>query len=201
MKFIPSVLKLLLLLYVLTSNSAVAGPISFDNIKSNWGSVLGGAVTTVAIHELGHFTVAEIEDANAYFDGATVRYRDSDGSDRQNLRLSSAGFQMQWLVSEYAFGRLKQTDLSDQSRAWNAGLVLGHIGISLTYLTILRNNKDGDAAGIADAHDTSTGKVVALLALPAILDSWRLFGEASPKWTSWASRGTKLIGIAAVWEF
>lgn len=178
-----------------------AQSVSLDQLKQHWGPTLGGAVTTIALHEAGHLLVAGIEDADPYFDGLTIKYNQFDGSDRQGLRLSSAGFQAQWITSEYAFRRLKQSDLNDQQKAWNAGLILGHIGITAAYLTFLKDEEFGDVTGIANATGLSNSEVIALLTIPAILDTWRLFGEQSPKWAAWTSKGYKVLGITAIWTF
>jgi hypothetical protein len=183
------------------ATNAFAEGVDIDILKTNWGVTLGGAAATIAIHELGHFVVAGIEDADAYFDGLTVKYRDYDGSDRQNLRLSSAGYQAQWLASEYAFKQLDQPSLNQKQKAWNAGLILGHIGITVAYLTFLKDEENGDVSGISEATGLSTGEVIALLTIPAVLDSWRLFGKNSPKWAGWTSKGFKAVGITAVWTF
>ncbi len=183
------------------ATNAFAEDVDVVSLKTNWGVTLGGAATTIAIHELGHFVVAGIEDAEAHFDGLTVKYRNYDGSDRQNLRLSSAGYQAQWLASEYAFKRLDQPGLSQKQRAWNAGLILGHIGITAAYLTFLKENENGDVSGISEATGMSTSEVLALLTIPAVLDSWRLFGKNSPKWAGWTSKGFKAVGITAIWSF
>jgi len=55
----------------ITTNAFAEG-VDVVSLKTNWGVTLGGAATTIAIHELGHFVVAGIEDADAYFDGLTV---------------------------------------------------------------------------------------------------------------------------------
>jgi len=183
------------------ATNALAEGVDVDSLKMNWGAMLGGAVATIAIHEMGHFVVAGIEDADAHFDGLTVKYRDYDGTDRQNLRLSSAGYQAQWLASEYAFKQLDQPGLSQGQVAWNTGLILGHIGITAAYLTFLRDHEDGDVSGISEATGLSTAEVLALLSIPAVLDSWRLFGRNSPKWAGWASKGSKVVGITAIWTF
>lgn len=198
----PSI-RLLQALALLLSllNSANAGQFVANQIKENWGITLAGAATTIAIHELGHFMVAGLEDVDASFDGVTVTYRNTENTDRQNLRLSSAGYQFQWLASEYAFSQLDRPQLSARARAWNSGMVLGHIGITIAYLSFLKDHEDGDAVGSSIAAGMSTDQLVGLLAIPAVLDSWRLFGKHSPHWASWASRGFKTIGISAVWTF
>lgn len=196
-----SVAKIVCLSAIILPISAHAQLINIEQIKSSWGLVLGGAATSIAAHELGHFMVAEHEDADAYFDNITVKYRHTDGSDKQNLRLSSAGYQTQWLTSELGFYQLNQANISDNKRAWNAGLVIGHLGITAAYLTFLKDHEDGDARGVSSATDISTDKIVALLAIPALLDSWRLFGQNTPKWASWTSQGFKAVGISAIWQF
>lgn len=188
------------LLLGLSSTVAVGQP-AWLGSGENWGTLLGGAVTTIFAHELGHLAVAEIEDADAYLDGTTIKYHNLDGTDQQNLRLSSAGFQAQWLVSEYAFRQLEQSGLSPQRQSWNAGLVLGHLGISAAYLTFLKDHEYGDVRGIAQATGLSNDEVAVLLNIPALLDGWRLFNENAPRWSAWVSRGYKAAGITLVWTF
>ncbi len=175
--------------------------VDLPTLQSNWQITIGVFATSVVAHEAGHFLVAGLEDAEPYFDGLTVKYHNSDNSDRQNLRLSSAGFQAQWLVSEYAFLRLNSDSLEPRQSAWNTGLVLGHLGITAAYLTFLGDHEDGDVEGIAAATGLSNGEVLALITLPALLDTWRLFGNNTPRWASWVSPGYKALGISAVWNF
>lgn len=182
-------------------NIANAEQLNLETIKDNWGITLGGAATTIVIHELGHFLAAELENVDASFDGVTIKYDNTEGTDRQGLRLSSAGYQMQWLASEYAFWQLSRPQISARTRAWNTGIVLGHIGITAAYLSFLKDQQEGDSVGVSEATNMSTDQLVALLAIPAVLDSWRLFGKHSPRWASWASRGFKTVGISAIWTF
>ena len=196
-------LKALLLLLCLGISpfTAQAESVPFSTIKNHWGLALGGAAATLAVHELGHFLVAELEDAEPYFDGTTIKYRNSDGTDQQNLRLSSSGFQAQWIASEYAFHRLRQDSLSERQTAWNAGMVLGHIGITAAYLLFIQDQENGDVEGISDATGLSTAEVLGIITLPAVLDSMRLAGVGSPRVLGWTSGGFKAIGITAVWAF
>ena len=191
----------LLILLCALPLAARAEGVRLDTLKSHWGLVLGGAATTLAIHELGHLMVAGLEGADPYFDGTTIKYREAEGTDEQNLRLSSSGFQAQWITSEYAFHQLRRNDLNQSQRAWNAGLVLGHIGITAAYLLVIQDQDYGDVEGISNATGLSTTEVLGLLTLPAFLDSLRLFGENSPDWLGWTSAGYKAVGITAVWTF
>ena len=173
---------------------------NLDSIRQHLTATLAGAASTIALHELGHFTAAKIESVHAEFDGATIVYPNQNLSKTQSLRLSTAGYQSQWLAAEYAFQRLKKPATDDQ-KAFHVGMILGHIGISLAYLTVLKGHQNGDSLGTAAASSLSEDQVLLALAIPAALDSWRLFGKHPPKWLPLVSRGSKAIGIAAVWSF
>ncbi len=185
----------------LSPTIAQAQLVDLANLKSNWPIMLGGIAVTIAGHELGHFLVAEIEDADAYFDNFTVKYRNQDDSDQQALRLSSAGFQSQWIISELAFAELTQPSLSSNKQALLGGLVLGHIAITAAYLAVLKDHQEGDTTGIAGATSYSSNDIAWAIALPAAIDAWRLFGKQTPRWAPWVSAGAKAGGIAAVWQF
>lgn len=180
---------------------ARAQTVDLDTLGTHWQATLGGAAATIVAHEFGHLLVGATEDAEPYFDGLSIKYRHYDGTDRQGLRLSSAGFQAQWLVSEYAFHRLHSSPGEPGSRAWNAGLILGHLGITAAYLTFLRDHEDGDVTGIVSATGLSTAEVLTLISLPAVLDGWRLFGNDTPRWAGWVAPGMKGLGITAIWTF
>ena len=145
-------------------------------------------------HEIGHFAVAESMNVKAEFDGVTVVYPDSNLTPRQQLRVASAGFQSQWVLSELAFHYLDKPNVEHRGVA--TGAVLAHIAITTAYLTFLKNHRDGDVAGISAALGKSRSNVALTLALPALLDTWRLFGEP-PDWIPHLSRTSK--GLAMVW--
>ena len=77
--------------------------------------------------------------------------------------------------------------------------MLAHIAITTAYLTFLKNNRDGDVAGMATALGKSRSNVALTLALPALLDTWRLFGDP-PDWVPHLSRIGKGLGVAWVWN-
>ncbi len=199
MRPVRFILFVILLLASIKTSSADSG--NYDIIKNNIGFTLSGMVASVFVHELGHFLVAEAEGVDAYFDGMTIRYKGTDGSDKQRLHLSSAGYQAQWALSEYAFHKLDQPNLTKQKTALNIGFILGHVAISAAYLTVLRDHEDGDVEGVANASSLSSEQMVSLLAIPALLDTWRLFGDNSPRWSGWVSKGIKGVGISAVWLY
>ncbi len=181
--------------------AANAQAASLEQLKQHWQSVAAGVATTIAIHELGHLAVAATENVDAEFNGLSIVYPEDDLSDRSHLRLASAGYQSQWLASEYAFHQLDKTPDSAKQRAFYQGMVLGHIGITAAYLTFLKNHDQGDSLGISEASSLSTDQVALSLAIPAALDSWRLFGTSPPRWVPMVSKSSKLAGVALVWTF
>ena len=171
----------------------LAGPLGEFDLRG----LATGAIGMIVGHEIGHFAVAESMNVRAEFDGVTVVYPDSNLTSRQHLRVASAGFQSQWVLSELAFHYLDKPDVEQHSVA--TGAVLAHIAITTAYLTSLKNNRDGDVAGIAAALGKSRSNVTLTLALPALLDAWRLFGEP-PDWIPQLSRTSKGLGIVWIWN-
>ena len=88
-----------------------------------------GVIGMIVGHEIGHFAVAESMNVKAEFDGVTVVYPNSSLTPRQHLRVASAGFQGQWLLSELAFHYLDKPDVEQHSVA--TGAVLAHIALPL----------------------------------------------------------------------
>ena len=171
----------------------LAGPLE----EFNSTGLATGAIGMIVGHEIGHFAVAESMNIKAEFDGVTVVYPNSNLTPRQHLRVASAGFQSQWLLSELAFHYLDKPNAEQHSVA--TGAVLAHIAITTAYLTFLKNNKDGDVVGMATALGKSRSNVALTLALPALLDTWRLFGEP-PDWVPHLSRIGKGSGVVWVWN-
>jgi hypothetical protein len=189
-----NVIRLTTFIFVLFAPCHVlGGPLGEFDLRG----LATGAIGMIVGHEIGHFAVAESMNVKAEFDGVTVVYPNSSFTSRQHLRVASAGFQSQWLLSELAFHYLDKPDVEQRSVA--TGAVLAHIAITAAYLTFLKNNKDGDVIGMATALGKSRSNVALTLALPALLDTWRLFGEP-PDWVPHLSRIGKGLGVAWVWN-
>jgi hypothetical protein len=134
-------------------------------------------------------------------DGLTIIYPGAIMTDAERLQVSSAGFQAQWLVSELALRYRKDRKLTDFSDSYNAGLVGAHLAITAAYMTVLRNHEDGDLQGMSEATGISNDKLAVFVAIPALLDTWRLFGKNVPEWVPSLSVATKGIGVAMIWTF
>jgi hypothetical protein len=176
--------------------AAVAGEgWSPAEVSEDWLGFITGMAGSIAAHELGHVLVARTHGYYIEHDGLSLTFTPAFRSRSDHLRVASAGFQGQWLAAEAAFAA------GDKWGNLGAGLVCGHLATSLAYLAILKNHKRGDTVGMAKASGLSVDQVALLAAIPAVLDSWRLFGRDVPNWVPGLSLGLKGAGIAAVWTY
>ncbi len=196
MKLISSLLILAALL-----TPAVAGAWSLRQIGDKTGAFLLGFASGYLAHEAGHVLVATAKGYDVELDGVTIIYPDAQMSDSDRLQISSAGFQAQWLATEAAFLYRDKKELSPTSDNFTAGVIGSHLAITTAYLTVLRDHQDGDTYAMAGATDLSTGQIAALLAVPAILDTWRLFGNDVPQWVPALSVSAKGAGFVAIWTY
>jgi len=164
-------------------------------------SVLFGFLGGLFAHELGHMSVATVRGIDFEFDGLSIVYPEPGLSDKDRLLVASAGFQLQWLASEIAFHYLesRKDDVATMNTA--AGVILSHLGITAAYLTFLKNDAQGDIEGMSEATGISNDRLALAVALPALMDGWRLFGNTVPKWVPPLSALSKGIGVAWVWTY
>ena len=174
---------------------------SFDLIKEDKSNVLLGFFGGIAVHELGHITVAALKGTDIKFDRLSITYPDPDLTDDDRLQLSSAGFQSQWIASELAFRYLTDENTATRIRNRAAGVVLSHLAITAAYMTFLKNDSNGDIDGMSRATGISNDRLLLAVTVPAILDGWRLLGHTVPKWVSTASVVTKGVGITWAWTY
>ncbi len=174
---------------------------SFDELHRDKKSVLFGFLGGLFAHELGHISVATIRGVDFEFDGLSIVYPEANLSDKNRLLVASAGFQVQWLASEIAFHYLEKSkaDLAAMNTA--AGVILSHLGVTAAYLTFLKNHSQGDIEGMSEATGISNDHLALAVAVPALLDGWRLLGTTTPNWVPQLSVLTKGIGVAWAWTY
>ena len=164
---------------------------------SGWGALTAGFAAGLAAHEAGHLLVAKSLGVETQWHGLSITYPDPDLSPQEHFRVASAGIQTQWLVSEAAF-------LWDRGRVesdFAAGAILAHLVTSAAYLTVLKDHSEGDLRGMETASGIHRDKIAAYIAVPFLLDTWRLFDPDAPKWAGYLSIGLKGYGIGYVWNF
>jgi hypothetical protein len=174
---------------------------SLSQTGNKTSAFLLGFASGYLAHEAGHVIVASTKGYNVSLDGPTIIYPNANMSKADSLQVSSAGFQAQWLVSEAGFLYRGKNELTPTSDNFTAGVVCSHLVITTAYLTVLRNHHQGDLHGVSEATGLSTGQLAAMVAIPAILDSWRLFGDDIPKWVPALSIGAKGAGLVAIWTY
>jgi hypothetical protein len=174
---------------------------SFDNASSEWERFALGIASGYGAHELGHYVVAKSKGYQVSHDGLSITYPDAKFTPADHLQVASAGFQTQWLMAEWAFRDRHGNKKKEAPNNFEAGVICAHLGITLAYLTALKDHPQGDVAGIADATKFSNDRVALALAIPGILDAWRLFGNQVPEWVPQLSMLTKVVGIGWAWTY
>ena len=185
----------------LTLSPAPAKAWSLRQLGDETAAFLLGFAGGYLAHEAGHVIIAKSKGYDVKLDGVSIIYPGAEMSDSDRLQVASAGFQAQWLTTEAAFLYRGKNELGPTSDNFTAGLICSHLAISAAYLTVLRDNTEGDTYAMSEATDLSTGQIAALLAIPAVLDTWRLFGDDVPQWVPALSVGAKGAGFIAIWTY
>ena len=133
-------LKKLLLLFLCIPLNGWAGSIDSNDTTD----LLLGGVGVLLGHELGHLVLSQTKDIE--FDGVAIVYSQSVLTRQEKLRVASAGFQLQWLLSELAFDQLQKPSIG-RLRDFSAGVILGHLTITGAYFTLLKGDAYGDRRG------------------------------------------------------
>lgn len=174
---------------------------SFDNARSDWGKFALGFASGMGAHELGHYVVATSKGYKVSHDGLSITYPDAAFTHADQLQVASAGFQTQWLLTELILRDRNGREMKEPPGNFGAGVVCAHLGITLAYLVYLKDHKQGDVVGMAEATGRSNNQIALALAVPGALDAWRLFGTQVPKWVPQLSLLGKGLGIAWVWTY
>lgn len=166
--------------------------------RDPWRFVAGFA-SGLVIHEAGHVLLADLHGYSVDHDGLSLVYDGAAMSDRDRLRISSAGMQAQWLVNEYVFA--SQGRKSGGIGNFGAGIIVSQLAVSLAYLTVLKDHEQGDVEGMRQSSGWSRDQLGVSLGLISAMDSWRLSGHRLPRWLPAVSVATKSVMIGAIWSF
>lgn len=193
---LAGMILIMLLLFPLESGAWSPG-----DVGKSPGSFLLGFGSCYLLHEAGHIAVARSKGYRVGFDGFSIVYPGEDLTDADQLKIATAGFQAQWLASEAAFYYRRDETLTPARDNYTAGVICGHLAITAAYLTVLNKHPQGDVYSAAQVTGLSTAELAAMLAVPAILDAWRLLADDVPAWVPALSLGLKGTGLVAVWAY
>lgn len=174
---------------------------SFEDARPEWGRFAFGFASGIFAHEAGHYLVATSKGYKVSHDGLSIVYPGATFTDSSRLQVASAGFQTQWLLTELILRDRNGKEMKEPPGNFGAGIVCAHLGITLAYMTALKNHKQGDITSMAKATGRSNNQVALALAIPGVLDAWRLFGNEVPGWVPRVSILGKGIGIARIWTY
>jgi hypothetical protein len=191
-------MRLILLLLALLPHHAHGEGWSLDSERTGFGKFALGLVGGIVAHEAGHYLVATSKGYDVGFDGLSIVYPGAVFTDSDHLQVASAGFQTQWLLTELV---LRGGEMREPPGDFGAGVVCAHLAITAAYVVYLKDHPLGDVVGIADATGYSNNQIMLALAVPGVLDAWRLFGNDVPGWVPQLSALGKGVGMAWVWTY
>ena len=166
---------------------------------------LTGAAIGLAMHEGGHLLFDTAFDARPRITGVrfgpfpffAITHR-GDLSPRREFAVSSAGFWMQDLSSEWLL--TKRPSLRTARAPLAKGVLAFNVLNSAGYACVAFARAgpfERDTRGMADAAGVDERTIGALVLAPAVLDAIRYF-RPEARWAKWASRAAKVGSVLLV---
>jgi hypothetical protein len=166
---------------------------------------LAGAALGLGIHESGHVVFDAAFDASPSIEGVkfgpfpffAITHR-GDMSPRREFTISSAGFWMQDLSSEWLLTR--RPSLRDAHAPVAKGLLAFNVlnAAGYAFVAFARAGPfERDTRGMADSIAVNERAIGALVLAPAVFDAIRYFKPES-RWPKWASRAAKVASVVLV---
>jgi len=172
-------------------------PIELHN-SAFWTGFAGGIIA----HELGHVALASAYGQRAQLHAGSIVYPGSNFSQKELLRVSTAGYQTQWLLSEWSFASLNtENDEALLEKQHHIGIITSHLAITFAYAAGLKDYTTSDVYAASEVSGRSSNQLMAMALLPALIDTYRLFGEDVPEWVGKVSMAIKASEIGLIWSF
>ena len=202
MKVIIKYLIVILSLFSVCTTSAFGQEWSLGNIRKGFKGFVLGVAGGLAVHETSHYIIAKSKGVDLDLEGLSFVFPGTELPRDDHLQIASAGFQAQWIMSEIVFalnesGHKKNKGMDNLS----AGFIFSHLVTTAAYLTFLTHHKFGDIEGMSIATGESNALLAYTLAIPAVFDTWRLFGKNVPPWVSKLSIASKGLLITVAWTY
>jgi hypothetical protein len=171
-----------------------------DSVKFLAGGALG-----LAMHEGGHLVLDAVFDASPTIKGVrfgpfpffAITHR-SDLSPRREFAISSAGFWMQDLSSEWLL--TTRPALRDAHAPLAKGVLAFDVLNSAGYAFVAFARAgpfERDTRGMAESAGVDERAIGAMVLAPAVLDAIRYF-KPEARWAKWASRAAKAGSVLLV---
>lgn len=186
---------------ILVALPAVARGDGWQMAGADWGRVTMGVLSGIAAHEAGHIVVAKSKGSRVGHDGLSITYPGANFTRSEQLQVASAGYQTQWMLSELALRDDKWRERDVPPDDFGAGVVLSGAGVSVAYLTFLKHQYTGDIYGVSRASGASHDVAAMLMAVPGLLDAWRLSGDDVPQWVPGLSALGKGVAMTWIWSY
>lgn len=173
-----------------------------DSMGVHLTKLLGGAALGLGVHEAGHLVVGSLVGAD--FRLKKVDFKGlpffaishaPDLSPRADYAVSSAGFWMQYVASEWILSA--HPNLRSERRRVEQGVLAFHVGVSVMYAGAAFAEVgpyERDTLGSAEALGISERWVGLFVLAPAALDAYRYF-HPEAGWAAWASRALKMAMV------
>jgi hypothetical protein len=171
-----------------------------DSVKFLAGGALG-----LAMHESGHLVLDVAFDASPTIKGVrfgpfpffAISHR-ADVSPRREFAISSAGFWMQDLSSEWLL--TKRPALRDARAPVAKGVLAFNVLNSAGYACVAFARAgpfERDTRGMAESVGVDERAIGAMVLAPAVFDAIRYF-KPGARWAKWASRAAKAGSVLLV---
>ncbi len=159
---------------------------------------LAGGALGLVLHESGHLVLDAVFDAGPRIEGVrfgpfpffAITHR-NDLSPRREFAISSAGFWMQDLTSEWLL--TKHPTLADTRAPFAKGVLAFNVLNSVGYACVAFARAgpfERDTRGMAESIGADERAVGLLVLAPAVFDAIRYF-KPEARWARWASRVAK----------
>ena len=187
------------------SSSAAPGgqpPSAEEHPIANAATFLAGGVLGLGLHEDGHLIFDTAFDASARLEGIHFGpfpffaiTHPGDLSPRREFTISSAGFWMQDLSSEWILTR--RPSLRDEHAPLAKGVLAFNVLNSAGYAFVAFARAgpfERDTRGMADSVGMDERAIGAMVLAPALFDAIRYF-KPEARWAKWASRAAKVGSV------
>jgi hypothetical protein len=187
------------------AGETLQSPPSHESRAADSVKFLAGAALGLAIHEGGHLLFDAVFDAGPRVSGVrfgpvpffAIAHR-GDVSPRREFTISSAGFWMQGLSSEWLLTR--RPPLRASRAPLSKGVLAFNVLNSAGYACVAFARAgpfERDTRGMADSIGIDERAIGAFVLAPAVLDAIRYF-KPEARWAKWASRAAKAGSVLLV---